>query len=41
MIQTTNEHVVKLAARLAAIRRGAKREAVLRARENELACIES
>lgn len=40
MLQICNECVVQLAARLAAIRRGTKTEAVLRALENELARIE-
>jgi len=41
MLQIRNERVVQLAARLAAIRRSTKTEAVLRALENELARIES
>jgi antitoxin VapB len=41
MLQIRNERVVRLAAKLAAIRRSTKTEAVLRALENELARIES
>jgi antitoxin VapB len=41
MLQIRNERVVALAAKLAAIRRTSKTEAVLRALENELARIES
>jgi antitoxin VapB len=41
MLQIRNERVVRLAAKLAAIRRSTKTEAVLRALENELAHIES
>jgi antitoxin VapB len=40
MLQIRHERVVKLAARLAAIHRSTKTEAVLRALENELARIE-
>lgn len=40
MLQIRNERVVKLAAKLAAIRRTTKTEAVLQALENELARIE-
>jgi antitoxin VapB len=41
MLQIRNERVVQLAAKLAAIRRSTKTEAVLRALENDLARIES
>lgn len=41
MLQIRNEQVDRLAAKLAAIRRTTKTEAVLRALENELARIES
>ena len=40
MLQIRNERVVKLAAKLAAIRRTTKTDAVLQALENELARIE-
>ncbi len=40
MLQIRNERVVKLAEKLAAIRRTTKTEAVLRALENDLARIE-
>lgn len=40
MLQIRNERVVKLAAKLAAIRRTTKTEAVLQALENEIARIE-
>ncbi len=41
MLQIRNERIVKLAAKLAAIRRSTKTEAVRLALENELARIES
>jgi antitoxin VapB len=41
MLQIRNQRVAQLVARLAAIRRSTKTEAVLRALENELARIES
>jgi antitoxin VapB len=40
MLQIRNQRVVELAAKLAAVRRTTKTEAVLRALENELARIE-
>ena len=40
MLQIRNRRVVELAAKLAAVRRRTKTDAVLTALENELACIE-